>query len=218
MGFTYLVCILIVSIIGSKPGAGPHHLIPFLPGFSFLLVRMTQPAYFRGNETAQTAGLVACFLAIIVSYSLAFAVSLNDIRNALPSMEANRAAIPEVVRLYRTYPGAVMGIGGDNTYRLTDTRVVGIFGGAPLEIEMPTVWDFQMAGMFEEPVERLLSDCRTPFWIIPKGEGIFTASNPYWGIQMFSDRFREFFRARYTLIHDDEHYVVWGCDAHRRDQ
>jgi len=214
MGLAYLVSVLAVCVIGAKPGAGPHHLLPFLPAFAFFLVRAAQLVRIPGKEEAEVGGLAAYFLAISVSYMPSFAISLDEIYSRGHGDE-DRAELHEIRQLYTAHPAAIMGVGGDVSYPRTVYRVVGIFAGAPIGIDMVAWMDLQFGGVSDEAVERLLIGCHAPLWIIPKGGAPFTLISLYRRMPLFSDRFRELFLKEYVPIHDGTFYSVWACRDYR---
>ena len=76
MAACYLVCVAIVCVIGSKNGAGPTHLLPFLPAFVFLLTKAALSVRIPGGSDARAVALSIGFLVIAGCYAPGFASNL----------------------------------------------------------------------------------------------------------------------------------------------
>jgi hypothetical protein len=214
MGVAFVMSLAIMCILAGKQ-LGAHHLLPFLPCFACLLARAVQVKPRGEQGHAPEDGLAICSLVLLICYMPGIAMSLNDVRIAEGNMEKERGALAELSGLYQAFPRSVMGVSDNNSYRLTYYRIVGIVAGAPVGIEIPAWIDLKLGGVPEEPVERLLANCSTPFWIIPNGETIFGVREPTEGNLVFSDHFRQRFLEEYKVLHDGVHYSVWACRDNR---
>jgi hypothetical protein len=211
MALTYLVSVLIVCLIGAKNGAGPTHLLPFLPAFVFFMAKAAQTIRIPGSTNeARAAALAACFLVVMVAYIPAFAANLSGLRD-WDRIVDNPAFRREAIQLYKAYPTAIMGSGDDASYSLTEYKVFGVFAGGPLTFDPSTWMDLQKGGVPETFADQLLIGCRSPVWIIPKGGAPFTKTSPYDPDPMFSDQFRALFHQQYTMVRDGTNYTVWAC-------
>jgi hypothetical protein len=210
MGLVYCLSVFVVCVIGGKKGAGPTHLIPFLPAFVFLLVRAARTARTPNNEQVQAGSLAVYFLAAAIAYLPSFASNLVRLQ-AWSRTTNDPAFLREAEQLYADYPSAVMGAGGSESATLTEYKMVGVFAGGPLVFDTSTWMDLDGAGVPDEVIERLLIDCRTPFWIIPNGGAPFTQTAAYDDGPQFSDRFRELFQQGYRPVRKGEFYSVWAC-------
>jgi hypothetical protein len=211
-GVAFTLSVLAVSILGGKLGSGPYHLLPFLPGFASMLVDVVShdtAATDRVDTTGVILGLT--LLVMLVAYLPANALSINDLRYRAAHVQNEQAARDELAEFYRSYPAAIMGVGGGSSYRLTYYRLVGIFSGSPIGIDLPAWMDLKLGGVPDKRVDRLLDACATPFWIVPKGGEPFTAHESYHDSPMFSALFRERFHARYESVRDGTYYSVWRC-------
>jgi hypothetical protein len=210
MGIAYFVSVAIVCGIGAKNGAGPTHLLPFLPAFVFLLVKATRSVRIPGGENAWAAALSLCFLVLAVAYTPGFESNLLGLRT-WDLTNDDPAFLREATQLYRAYPAASMGVSDNASDGRAEYRAIGVFAGAPLTYDTTTWMDLQKGGVPEEVVDRLLVDCRTPVWIIPKGGSPFSIESPYGPDLMFSDRFRALFATEYKMVRDGAYYTVWAC-------
>ncbi|MEA2737021.1 MAG: hypothetical protein QOH05_328 [Acetobacteraceae bacterium] len=210
MGLAYCACVLVVCLIGGKKGAGPTHLLPFLPLFLFFVARAAQSARVPDNLAARSAVLPIYFLALVVAYAPSFVSNLLSLQ-AWDRIVDNPAFREEATQLYAAYPTAGMGAAGGQSYALTEYAVIGVFAGGPLVFDTTSWMDLQKDGVPEEVIQRLLVGCRTPFWIIPKGGEPFTQTAAYDSDPLFSDRFRELFRQNYEPVRKGAFYDVWRC-------
>ncbi len=212
MTLVYCLSVVIVSIIGAKRGAGPTHLIPFLPAFVFLLVQAAPRMRIASNGLANAGVLAVWFLVVVAAYVPSFASNLVRIQ-----AWSNTNDVPEIrreaARLYAAYPAAAMGASDAQSYALSQYKVLGVFAGGPLVYDTATWIDMQGAGVSDEVLLRLLTDCRTPIWIIPNGGAPFTIPAGYDVSPLFSDRIRDLFDRDYKPIRKGEFYSVWACHA-----
>jgi hypothetical protein len=144
-------------------------------------------------------------------------MSLYDIRRAEGNMEKDRMALAELIGLYKAFPNSAMGVSDNDSYRITYYRVVGIFAGAPIGIDVPAWMDLKLGDVPDDTVERLLIGCGSPFWIIPNRGMIFSLREPIHGELVFSDRFRQRFIEEYKRIRDGAYFSVWTCQDDRHE-
>jgi hypothetical protein len=210
MGLIYCASVVIVCLIGGKRGAGPTHLLPFLPAFVFFVMQAVRSARIPGDQATRTATLAVYFIALAIAYLPSF-VSNQFRLQAWDRATDNPAFRREATQLYAKYPAAIMGAAGDESYSLTEYKAIGVFAGGPLVFDATTWMDLQKGGVPDETTQRLLIGCRAPFWIIPKGGAPFSQTAAYDPDPLFSDRFRELFHEGYKLVRNGEFYSVWAC-------
>jgi len=214
MALVYCASVLIVCLIGGKKGAGPTHLLPFLPAFIFFVMRAAQADFTLRHQATRPATLAIYFLVLAVAYlpsfvSNQFSIAAWDRANDDPAFRR------EATQFYADYPTAAMGAAGDASYTLTQYKAIGVLAGGPLVFDATTWMDLQKGGVSDAVTQRLLIDCHTPFWIIPNAGVPFSQTAAYDSDPLFSDRFRESFHQYYKPIRKGQFYSVWGCrDAH----
>jgi hypothetical protein len=210
MGFVYCACVVVVCLIGAKRGAGPTHLLPFLPTFVFFVIRAAQLVRIPSDQATKSSTLAVYFLVLAIAYVPSFESNLVNLA-AWDRATDDPAFRREAIRLYADYPAAVMGTSDDTSYSLTEYKAIGVFAGGPLIFDTSTWMDLQKGGIPDAVMQRLLIGCRTPFWIIPNGGEPFTKTSAYDPDPLFSDRFRELFHQGYKVVRTGEYYSVWGC-------
>jgi hypothetical protein len=128
-----------VVIAGSKIGAGPHHLMPFVPLVVYALASMPEALESTarrelGRNVAVAAGLVAFAGAALVSSAADMGRSLAFLR-PVPA----GAVVAEVRKIMRDEPDASiqMGYGKFSSYPLSWYRAPLVFAGHPYLIDPP---------------------------------------------------------------------------------
>lgn len=200
----------VVCVIAAKPGAGLHHLIPYLSAHALLLQRMLD----AGSATAQhearaaqaaTAALAAVLLGTAWIATFMFGELLRfDLQ--VPRQEATRQ---ELERLATRYPNGMLGIGGESSFALTNFRPWLTLSGTP-QTDYGALMDLKLSGVSDEPLAAALAHCEIPYLFMPKGGAPFTVANHYGG-PLFSDAVREEFLSRYALEETGRDFDVYGC-------
>lgn len=208
----YAVSVAVVMVIGSKKGAGPAHMLPFMPLFAYLLLRAVQAMPLPEAPRARSAARACIFLAAMVGTLPGFLAHAYDAHTwlARTSKPEYRA---EAEQLQRDYPDAVMGAADDGAYPLTQYKLLPVLAGASMVFDTSTWMDIDGAGLPDDALMRLVTDCRVRHWIIPGIGTAFTQHQAYGPGLLFSDRFRARFISNYEVIRTGTYYKVWGCKA-----
>jgi hypothetical protein len=201
-----------ISVIGSKPGAGLHHLLPLVPISVYcLLLIVTSPTldtrYTPNPSELATMILVSILVLFTPSYRLLW---MKDFAIRFAAQQTEQGKIRELQTLYRKYPRAEVGQSDGSHYADTFYRVLLIFQGAPMHVDLTNWMDFGFAGVSESKVIELVQECKVPEWILPEGPP-FTMPNYYTKRLLLSDEFRYAFFANYRVIEKGEYYQVWKC-------
>jgi hypothetical protein len=200
---------LLVAVIGSKPGAGVHHLLPFLGYHAFLLQYLLERA---GLDSAKTrrAGL-ACLAAVLIGTAWPAGSLLRyflefDLR--IPEQQAAHAELEQWAALY---PRGMMGITDWSTYWLTSLRPWLTLRGIP-QTDYAALMDWTLSGVSDTPLAHALERCEIPDLFIPKGGEPFTMVNGYGG-PLFSNAVRESFARHYSTLESGRYFDVFGCSG-----
>ncbi len=204
---------LLVAIIAGKPGAGIHHLLPFLGYHAFLLQGMLaaaaagprgEPAALRGAAVALAAVLCGAAepAAAIFNYFLQF-----DLRQG-----QQQATLRELQGLSARYPGAMLGVSDEQTYAITNFRTWLTLTGTR-QTDYGALMDLRLSGVSDAPLANAFGHCEIPYLFMPKGMP-FSMLNRYGG-PLFSDAVREEFHQRYTLVQNADNFDVYECTLGR---
>jgi hypothetical protein len=204
-----------VTVVASKPGAGVHHLLPFVAFHAFLLQQLlvgTAPAGDIGSwrdfpvARAAVTGVAAVLMgAAWPAAAEMHALLLFDLQGPL-----QRAQSEELRRFADSYPHGMLGIAGRATYPLTILRPWISLGGTP-QTDYGAWMDWSLSGLSDAPLATALQDCRIPYLFVPTGDLPFTMDNSYDLRPLFSDAVRSGFTNNYALIHPGQFFDVYGC-------
>jgi hypothetical protein len=212
LGWSLVGSMLVVVCAASKPGAGPYHLIPFLPVVIYgkALVRQRDPA--RGRADANHDAGVAAFLCSIVIVACLqtsyFVWSASRIPGA--------PVVDDIKRFAERHPSARIEMGySDVNEALTFVRPVLVFRQGSYLLDAPAIQEYQMSGL-ELPgaTLRAIEECRVNIWLIAKGGQPFLIRNRYPStgyVPIFDARFRLAFLKAYRRTSSTQFFDVWEC-------
>ena len=206
--------ILIVVVAASKPGAGPYHLIPFVPAIIFLAgTRLGAQPLLASRVLAPAAAIAwSVALVLLAANQGAMLVTAMTPRRALDDVEDVRAFLAG-------HEGIVeMGYGWTEAKSLI--RPVVTFRNHSYLIDQPAVREYQLQGL-DLPSSTIdaVRGCRAAYWLIPKGEQPFSAINSYPSVAkkpLYPPAFQAAFAATYRLTETTKHYDVWTCAGARQ--
>jgi hypothetical protein len=201
-----------VVIAAAKPGAGPYHLLPFVPAVALILA-----IHWDGLAEARAASHPSLGAAGVAFVSTLAVVAGG--RQAYLFGEASRidaGAVAEIAAVLAARPGQTIALGyGNEDESRTFARVVPVFAGHPYLFDMPAIQEHQMSGVELPPAAfDAMARCRITTWLIPKGGAPFTMRNGYprTGYRfLFPAAFQEAFHRRYRKVDETPRYDVWTC-------
>jgi hypothetical protein len=204
--------IALLSVAAAKPGAGPYHLMAFLPVIAYLVAQRTGGAGAHLDRSVPRAALAFTAAAIVVA--------LMEQATFLRTMNERRARdeAGDVERFARAHQGSIqMGYGTSESASLV--RPILVFRDGAYAIDQPAVRELQLEGL-EMPAATLdaLAACRVAYWLIPKGEAPFGGRNGYAAVHLrplYPDAFRARFLATHTRTASTDYYDVWQCTGSR---
>lgn len=197
--------VLAAAIIGSKPGSGTNHLMPLIPFYCYLLLRLNQ----EKPEAALIGHVWKRRISGILLGLLFFMVTLGGAHKELTLLKMaltdDRAPIlEELAGVERKYDGKTIevGYGEKGNRRITDCIPQLVFHGHPLLIENVALGD--MLGVkipIPAATVQALRDGHIQVWLIPKGQKPF----PWISEEAFSQAFLQ----NYHLEESTAHFDVW---------
>lgn len=208
------LCMGIIIVPASADGAGPHHLLPFLPSVSWAFWMLVQAA----RQHAQGAprrrlemAILAMAAALVAGYAPIAVVSWDPIVRTYAAAPLAREANAELGRAIDAFPGQSIAVAPGMSYGFdaASTRALAVFRGEPLLIDPSAWWDVRRDSNSETVVRRIVRDCRAAIWLLPHGAG-FGASRPP-GETMFSRETMNEFARDYRLLAAGTVYDIWRC-------
>ena len=201
-----------VVIAASKPGAGPYHVMPFLPVVFYALAlhvgavpdRVRRQAAFRYGAPA--LAIVSTILA--VCQQVFFFAGIAE--------TGGTRFVDDLERFAAAHPGRTIAMGyGKTGERLTFSRALLVFQSGAYLLDAPAIQEYQMSGQ-ELPPQTIaaLAACRVDLFVFPKESDPFTAGNKYPAVRdrpLFSAEFRRVFFERYAREADTGYFQVWRC-------
>lgn len=203
-----------VVIAAAKPGAGPYHLIPFVPtilcatAWHLRACRASVPSAPLVRHAALSVVLAACLTA--TAQQAQFHKTMAERRGL--------GEVADVEAFADRHDGVIeMGYGG--TEALSFARPVLVFRSGSYLIDQPAVREHQLARLpFPAATTDAVARCRVAYWLIPKGEAPFSGRNAYTAVllqPLFPDVFRETFHATHEHVSTTAYYDVWRCVGRR---
>jgi hypothetical protein len=205
-----------VIVVASKPGAGAHHLLPFLGFHSFLLQRMLVAAAGRQRDAVSWRELPAAraaltgLAAVLVGTAYPAVAKLNGLLKFDLQGSSQRAQLEELTRFADRYPHGMVGLAGRESYALTLFRPWITLKGT-LQTDYGAWMDWNLSGASDAPLARALWACEIPYLYVPAGGEPFTMDSGYGTGPLFSDAVRESFTHGYSLVHPGQYFDVYGC-------
>jgi hypothetical protein len=209
------LCMTIVEFPAAERGAGPHHLLPFLPSivWGFAVMRREVSASLRdlrakGRYEGLSVGLIAALLfgfgPIVIG---SWGTALYTFAEA-PLMSEGIAEIERVLHDNQDLKVAV-GPGAAST-DVESLRVIPVFRGNPLPIDSTAWMAFEADGVSDEVIKRAITECRVNLWLLPSGKP-FVMMSHFNGENIFSPEAREDFDTTYTKEVAGPIFDQWRC-------
>ena len=192
-----------VALVGSKPGAGLHHLLPFIPANALLFARYAEP----GPRTVNVATLTVWLAVFLPGLYTCVQQGLGMAAN----WRAFETAQRELLLIKQTFPGTVMGLAGRETFPLVYLRPLLETRDSP-QVEYSSYMDLRLAGVSDRPLRDALDGCRIGHLAVPIGEPPFSMASIYTpATPLFSDDLRDTFRRRFASVARGNWYEVFKC-------
>jgi hypothetical protein len=200
----------LVAVIAAKPGAGIHHLLPFLCFHAFLLQRMLAAASEQpqGEPRALQGATVALAVVLLGTAWPAGGIFRYLLRFDL-QLPLQHATLTELSALSHRYPGGMLGISDASSYALTSFRPWLTLTGTR-QTDYGALMDLRLSGVTDTPLAMALARCDIPYLFMPKPGEPFTMMNRYGG-PMFSEAVRAEFLRHYSLLEAGKEFNVYGC-------
>jgi hypothetical protein len=195
-----------IVVAASKPGAGPYHLLPFVPVVAYLFARRASALRRHAERLPQLAGWILVAAAVGAAQQAEFVTTVHE--------RAQIADAGEIAEFARTHAGAIeMGYGSNESSSLERPLVV--FHSGRYFLDQPAIREHQLQGMDIPPATiAAVSRCRVNLWLVPRGERPFSGRNSYaaaLGQPLYSEAFRSVFLQTHRLVESTTHFDVWRC-------
>jgi hypothetical protein len=211
-------CMAIVSIPAAERGAGPYHLLPFLPSimWGFFMIRREVAAELRDPRArGRFEGLlVGLIIALLFGYGPIVISSWSTLLRIFAQTPLVSEALAEIDKTLTDNPSLKIAVGpGAESFDAQSLRVIPVFRGNPLPIDSGSWMAFELVGVNDEVIRRAIRECRIDVWLLPLGAPFVTISHLD-GRNIYSAEMLADFYATYVKQVSGRVFDQWRCKRH----
>jgi hypothetical protein len=207
-----LTAMSLIVVLGAKPGAGPYHLLPFVPLIAWCAAAAAQRSERRWSRTSAGAYALALAAVALIQQGL-FVTTVNRMRPMRVGVDVREFA--------RAHPGRTieMGYAGASGYfgsaPLTYFRPLAVFHDGQYLLDAPAIQEHQFAGIeLPQATISAVEHCAVDYWLLPRGEEPFATRNLYpqtGHSRLFPESFVAAFHERYSVTQQTKYFDVYSC-------
>jgi hypothetical protein len=207
LSLSLALCEIVVTIIASKKGAGPLHLVPFIGFHGLLLQELLDRAGSEPN-LPRRAALIGLMATLVGYVPPAIAGIRQQLRFELTLPQQN-LTLRELLEFSDRYPRGMIGASDTQSYYLTNFRPWLTLAGTR-QSDYGALMDLRLSGVSDAPLASALNKCEIPYLYMPESGAPFSMANGYGG-ELFSDSTRAAFTLRYSLVESGRFFKVYRC-------
>jgi len=205
-----------ILVLALRPGAGPHHLLPFVPTLALVLVMTLDES--RGSTVSHRwtsrAALSAGLAFPVMAMADEVPRHILSMQQEMKSDARSRSLLAEIEGVRARFPGKTLavGYGGDASVPDTYVRVNPVLQGNPYLVDLTPLREMQASGLkIPEATVNAVREGRVNLWLIPAGDEPFSVHNFFVlsGAVLFDEPFRKAFRENYSICYNIPHFDVW---------
>lgn len=202
-----VVCVVITACFGSKVGAGPHHMMLYVPIF----ILFTTFAWTQDRSRSKPYA-VALATAVFLSFVLCGYEVQRFLSHQFLQWSHQAEVRKDLERLVKNYPGSRdVGYSDAENYWRSFFRPLVVAQSADYSFDFPAVTEMSGAGVrFPENTWKRLESCAVKTMILPKGRP--WQMTGYFGDELFSSRFQHAFLEHYRLVGSSENFQIFQCE------
>jgi hypothetical protein len=201
-----------VAVAASKPGAGPYHLLPFVPFVAYAAARILGSGRLPGGDPTAVPVALAWVLAaavVAVAWHVSFLRVMQEARS--------RDEAGDIARYLDAHPRVVAQMAYNGYDRPTFARPLLTFRSGLYLIDAPAVQEHQLSrlGLPQATVDAI-RHCRADVWLVPRGTEPFVGPNRYPAVALapiFPAALHDAFHEAYVPEGHTEYFDVWRCRA-----
>ena len=213
-----VLCMIIVTFPAAVEGAGPYHLLPFLPSlvWGFVVTRREVSSSLRdlrarGRYEGLSLGLI---VALLFGFGPIVITSWGTVLGRFADTPLVGEGAAEIDRALNDNPGLKVAVGpGVASFDAQNLRVIPVFHGNPLPIDSSSWITFEPNGISDEILRRAVRECRVDLWLLPSGAPFVTVSHldgkNIYSAEVFAD-----FNATYHKQISGRIFDQWICKRH----
>lgn len=199
---------LLTAIIASKAGAGPYHLLPYVPVF----------LYFCGLAETHVESSSREFAHLFaICYFLGISTQVPKQQKAMIRFWLQQPAILQNVEdlrnLEQSHPGPkAMAPSDDESYGLMQLTPELVSRGGRLFLDGPSVMDFVLGGgHLPEATYQAIAGCEIPEFILPSKGEPWSMTDWYSRQPLYPERLRTVFNAAYEKVDTIGAFSLYRC-------
>ena len=210
-----VLCMTMVTFPASVNGAGPHHLLPFLPSvvWGFVVMRREvalslQDLSARGRCEGLSVGLI---VALLFGFGPIVITSWGTVLHKFAKTPLVTEGIAEIVTTLDENPDLKVAVGpGAASFDAQSLRVIPVFRGNRLPIDSSAWLDLETEGISDQIVRRAIRECRVDLWLLPSGAPFVEISHYHRG-NIYSEEVLADFHATYVKQLSGRVFDQWRC-------
>jgi hypothetical protein len=199
-----------VAVAASKPGAGPYHLLPFVPLVGYAAADLIGERRIFVNDPSAARTALAWTLAaaiVAIAWHTSFLRQMHEARG--------RDEAADLTRYLDAHPGVTAQMAYNGYDRPTYARPVLTFRSGLYLIDAPAVQEHQLSRLpLPAATVEAVRRCRADVWFAPRGTEPFVGPNRYPAVALapiFPDALRAAFHDAYVADGHTEYFDVWRC-------
>lgn len=204
----------VVCIVASKPGAGPHHLLPGLPIKLWLIHELTLNKDEMRQGAVRFLGLVMWSMSLYyISYG--YPKFLKNYFISIDYVQEQFKAKNELLVLLKKYPNAYMGVTDSKheNYALSFLRPHAFTQDYADKLDPVSFMEVSFTkGTDDRLFVSKMEKCSYASVILPARGQAFSLLNFYTTKPLYSDALRKVFALNYRLIEKAGHFNVYECN------
>lgn len=199
---------VVVALAASKPGAGTHHFMPFLP----VIIYFALASYFELNESDRhRLGYVAA--AFLLTMSLNAVNRQKRVTALFKQTSERKAELADLEKILAEIPGVIeMGYSSNASYESSFFKVAMIKDRKGFLMDGAALMDMH-ASQVDVPASSLakISSCEIGHFVFPKKGEPWSLLSFYGDKPLFSEEFKTVFNKAYVKERETEFYAVYAC-------
>jgi hypothetical protein len=196
----------IVAMIASKPGAGSHHLMPFIPLHALIIQGIL-------DETPTlNASILPFKFGLLILGLVTLIAPLILAGKHITRYSVQSELKKEVELMAERYPGVVLAPSDVKNYPHVYFRPM-LDAKGYQQIDIPGAMELNFSKVPDDVLVAAMSNCRIPYLALPVEGEPFTLLNYYTMLPLFSDNVRSTFQKHYSPVTSrlTKHYTVYSC-------
>jgi hypothetical protein len=201
----FLMIEVLVAIVGAKPGAGTHHLLPFIPINALILQNLSF------SSVASPKLLTAFkFSLVFVLMGPVLVTELQFFRAMLVHYQSQKASAADLYQIVKKYPDAILVPSDGANYSLVLLNPI-LEKYSINQPDIPGYMDLNLSGISDSMLSEKIKKCDFSYILTPKFGIPFSIYSAYFQSYLFSEDLRNAFLSHYEIFESHGNYSVYKC-------